>query len=322
VQQNWLGVEVCRWVPDFPQVEPAEVVIEAFGCALPPSYVAAMAARQLKPAWINLEYLSAESWVLGCHGLPSPHPQLPLVKHFFFPGFAPQAGGLLLEEGLFERRDAFQRSPRDIAAFWASLGEEAPLAQAVKISLFCYPNPALAGLLGAWAASPAPVVCFVPEGTPAAAVAGALGKVRLLPNARLHKASLTIRVLPFLEQDAYDRLLWACDCNFVRGEDSFVRAQWAAKPLVWHIYPQEENAHEVKLSAFLDLYCAQLPAVEANALRDFWSKWTRGGMGELDWGDFWQHRRALEQHALRWSETLRTNGDLAANLVYFCNNMI
>lgn len=40
--------------------------------------------------------------------------------------------------------------------------------------------------------------------------------------------------------------------NLVRGEDSLVRALWAGKPLVWHIYPQDDDAHVAKLSAFLD----------------------------------------------------------------------
>ena len=47
-------------------------------------------------------------------------------------------------------------------------------------------------------------------------------------------------------------MLWACDVNFVRGEDSLVRALWAGKPLVWHIYPQHDDAHDAKLEAFLD----------------------------------------------------------------------
>jgi uncharacterized repeat protein (TIGR03837 family) len=319
---NCLGVEVRRWAPAFPQAEPAEVVIEAFGCQLPASYVAAMAEKPAKPVWLNLEYLSAEDWVHGCHRLPSPHPTLPLVKYFFFPGFTAKTGGLLLEKGLFERRDVFQRSPQEKAAFWASLGREMPAPEAVTISLFCYPNHALPGLLAAWAAAATPVVCCVPEGLPAVAVAAALGRERLLPGDQVQTGSLTVRILSFLEQDAYDRLLWACDCNFVRGEDSFVRAQWAVKPLVWHIYPQEEAAHEVKLSAFLDLYCAGLPPVVANAVRNFWWGWNRGEMAEPVWNDFWQHRQTLEDHAQRWSEALCGNGDLAANLVSFCNKMI
>jgi uncharacterized repeat protein (TIGR03837 family) len=92
--QQRRGVEVCLWRKEFPEVQPASIVIEAFACKLPDSYVAAMAELQHLPVWINLEYLSAEDWVQGCHGLPSPHPRLPLTKYFFFPGFTRQTGGL------------------------------------------------------------------------------------------------------------------------------------------------------------------------------------------------------------------------------------
>ena len=67
------------------------------------------------------------------------------------------------------------------------------------------------------------------------------------------RGALTVRVLPFIPQPDYDQLLWSCDLNFVRGEDSFVRAQWAGKPFIWHIYPQDENLHHKKLKAFVGL---------------------------------------------------------------------
>lgn len=57
------------------------------------------------------------------------------------------------------------------------------------------------------------------------------------------RGALTVQVLPFVSQDDFDRLLWSCDFNAVRGEDSFVRAQWAGQPMLWHIYVQDENAH-------------------------------------------------------------------------------
>ncbi len=61
--QTAAGVEVRQWPSPFPPVEPAEVVIEAFGCALPSVYIDAMAVLDRPPVWINLEYLSAEKWV-------------------------------------------------------------------------------------------------------------------------------------------------------------------------------------------------------------------------------------------------------------------
>ena len=47
-------------------------------------------------------------------------------------------------------------------------------------------------------------------------------------------------------------MLWACDLNLVRGEDSLVRALWAGRPLLWQLYPQHDQAHHAKLEAFLD----------------------------------------------------------------------
>jgi uncharacterized repeat protein (TIGR03837 family) len=61
---------------------------------------------------------------------------------------------------------------------------------------------------------------------------------------------LHISQLPYLSQTDFDHLLWACDFNFVRGEDSLVRALWAGKPFAWHIYPQDDLAHHDKLQAF------------------------------------------------------------------------
>ncbi len=59
-----------------------------------------------------------------------------------------------------------------------------------------------------------------------------------------------------LTQDEFDSALQACDLNFVRGEDSFVRAHWAAAsqwqvPFVWQPYRQDGQAHEDKLQGWL-----------------------------------------------------------------------
>jgi uncharacterized repeat protein (TIGR03837 family) len=106
--QHLAGVEVRRWTSPLPDTEPGEVVIEALACNLPDEFIHRMAARQPPPVWLNLEYLSAEDWVAGVHGLPSPHPRLSLTKHFFMPGYTRQTGGLTRERWLTTERDAFQ----------------------------------------------------------------------------------------------------------------------------------------------------------------------------------------------------------------------
>jgi uncharacterized repeat protein (TIGR03837 family) len=136
-------------------------------------------------------------------------------------------------------------------------------------------------------------------------------------------------VLPFLPQDRYDELLWACDVNFVRGEDSFVRAQWAARPFAWHIYPQKEGAHWVKLSAFLDRYSKGLRPEPAAALRALWKAWNEGGeVPDAEdhfaaaWGGFLGQREALASHARAWSRSLQVQPELAGALAKFAANLL
>ena len=315
--QRLEGVEVRFWAQPFPPAEPADVVIEALACHLPEEYVQAMAARDKKPVWINLEYLSAEDWVLGCHALPSPHPRLPLTKHFFFPGWHPGAG-VLREANLDAMRDAFLNSSEEQSHFWQGLGLAMPSRGETCVSLFSYANRAMGQLLQTWAQGDAPIRCLIPVGPTLAEVAAYFDAPHPTPGSTHGRGNLTVHILPWLAQDDYDRLLWACDCNFVRGEDSFVRAQWALTPFAWQAYRQEEGAHWPKIEAFLTRYCADLPPEAAAVLRQFWSGWNREELAEDAWQAFWRYRPELRPHAQAWAARMRQIGDLAANLVNFC----
>ena len=242
------GVEVCQWPAQWSATEVADVVVEAFACKLPEGYLQAMKAREKPALWINLEYLSAEDWVSGCHGLPSMRPD-GLKRMFFFPGFTPDTGGLLREADLLQRRLAFEQDPQAKQAFLQGLGVHAH-SNARLISLFAYENTGLASWLDAMAAGTGPTHLLVPQGRIMGDLLHWLG-IEQLPLGRVEQRGvLTVQALPFVRQEDYDHLLWSCDFNAVRGEDSFVRAQWAGRPLLWHIYEQEEDAHWVKLNAF------------------------------------------------------------------------
>lgn len=300
-------VEIQRWRTPFTQTTAADVVIEAFACVLPEAYIAMMAAQSPKPLWINLEYLSAESWVAEHHSLASPHPRLALTKYFYFPGFTAHTGGLVREADLFATRDAFQENVRQ--EWWRKLGAD-PAPDALKVSLFAYPNAPVASLLKAWSNSPTPIFCALPDTPLADVVAQALEVDAIRAGTSIVRGNLTLAGIPFLAQTDYDRLLWACDLNFVRGEDSFVRAQWAAKPFVWQIYPQHDAAHEAKLEAFITCY-------KAAELADFWRAWN--GMGDAGeaWPAFAAALPSLNAHAQQWAVAQSGLPDLAANLVKF-----
>ena len=238
------GIEVRPWAEasqasTLPKLPPADVWIEAFGCEIPEAFVAhGVATRAQQPAWINLEYLSAESWVPRMHGLPSPvmsGPAKGWTKKFFYPGFTEGTGGLLRESDLLVRQQGFDR------AAWRQQHAPGLAPDALLISLFCYEPAALPQLLTQLAGTPHHLL--VPPGRPLAAVQQALKGMPVQPN---------WSALPYTNQDGFDDMLWACDLNLVRGEDSLVRALWAGQPFIWHIYPQDDNAHHDKLEAFLD----------------------------------------------------------------------
>jgi uncharacterized repeat protein (TIGR03837 family) len=319
-KQYCRGVEVCHWHKEFPDVQPAELVIEAFACKLPQSYIEAMAVQKIKPVWLNLEYLSAESWVESHHKLPSPHPILPLTKYFFFPGFTRQAGGLLLERDLFARRDEFQRDVEKQLAFWRSIDMEMPSAGMLKVSLFAYENAALDGLFDAWSSATQPVYCLVPEGRITLQAGRYFGAIEPHAGSSYTRGNLHVRIAPFVEQERYDELLWACDVNFVRGEDSLVRAIWAGRPFVWQIYPQHDKVHLKKLQAFLMLYAERLGRPASRAVEVLWLAWNTGGDAGQAWDVFAAEFGDINRVTQDWARELAVN-NLALNLLDFCGEI-
>lgn len=324
--QRYGDVVIEHWgdaLGDGETLQIADVVIEAFGCDLPPVYLGAMAERSPAPVWINLDYLSAEDWVGDFHLRPSPHPRLPLTKWFFFPGLGPHTGGVLIERGLASAREAFQADPAARRALFASLGIGAPADGTLVVSLFAYENPAVANLLGEWRDGAAPVLVLVPVGRIGPEIAHFLGVESFDASTRATRGALTVQALPFVDHPRYDQLLWSCDLNFVRGEDSFVRAQLAARPFVWHIYPQQDDAHLPKLEAALALYSGNLDAPAAGALRSFWLRWNGMPQGEAGrWMEYLQHRAELDKCARDWLAELEAPGDVAANLAEFVESRL
>ncbi|GAA0748632.1 elongation factor P maturation arginine rhamnosyltransferase EarP [Ideonella azotifigens] len=259
------GLQVLPWptgehLPALFDGSPGDVVVEAFGCDPPPALkdrIAQAAAAGRAPVWINLEYLSAEAYVERSHRLRSPQrlaDDLWLDKWFFYPGFTAATGGLLREPGLDAEQARFD------AATWLAAHGIAPRPDERLVSLFCYENPQLQPLLTRLAEQPTLLLT-----APGPATEGCDGLV--LP------ANLRWQPLPWLSQPEYDRLLWAGDLNLVRGEDSFVRAQWAGRPFLWQIYPQDDGVHAGKLAAFLDQHLAAAPEALATQVRQAMWAW-------------------------------------------------
>lgn len=335
LESQWVdGIHIQHWHDTLPaDTIPARVVIEAFACELPAPFVAQMASQPRPPCWLNLEYLSAESWVEDCHGLASPQRlesqslgSLSLNKYFFFPGFTARTGGLLCERGLIVERERWQQDEAGLNAYWASLGLPPKQEHELRVSLFTYESAALTSLVESWCQGATPVTLLLPLGRSLNDVLTGAGLADAIPTARegdlLRSGNLAIKLLPMTDQAGYDRLLWSCDLNLVRGEDSFVRAQWAARPFLWHIYPQEEQAHMVKLDGFLDHYLAELPAATGQWLRGFSHALNQGENTREWWAQWPDHAAIWQQHGRHWSHKLLQDGDLVTRLVKFLESRI
>lgn len=302
-QQQIEGIEVCHWSEQFPEsIHPADVVIEAFACDIPAVYLQKMAEQRAggqAPVWINLEYLSAETWVEDCHKMQSIHPQTGLKKTFFFPGFTKKTGGLIREKNLPISR--VHNSP-----------DGSPLV----VSLFAYENESIESLVEAWESGTQKIHCLIPQGRILNSINPLLDQA-LIPGQPQTKGSLTLEAIPFMDQLEYDQLLARCDLNFVRGEDSLVRAIWAGKPFIWHIYPQQEDVHLIKLEAFLRIYTAKMPGELAQSIRDFWLGWNQQESVKKCWVDI---NKLLNQWVIEnteWSLSTMQHLDLAGQLMQF-----
>ena len=306
--QGAVGVEVLAWPQSVVLAPPSDVWIEAFGCDIPEDWLKtqteAHSAQQSTATWLNLEYLSAEPYVERVHGLPSPvlsGPAKGAVKHFFYPGFSELTGGLLREDKLVARQGSFDRRA------WAAQHQLDSSEARQWFSLFCYEPVALPDLLCQLATRQSPSRLLVTAGRATAAVRRAVTELQTT-NANWNASDrLALTYLPYLTQWDYDHLLWACDFNFVRGEDSLVRALWANRPFAWHIYAQDDDAHHGKLRAFIELLS---PGSDWAQLHSVWNGLSAQSLPQID-------LVAWEATAKRLAQKLAAQVDLCSQLIRF-----
>lgn len=291
-------IEICTWL-SANTIEPVDVALETFSCGLPAEYLAAM---QGNTVWVNLEYLSAEPWVADFHGRSSNNTKP--ARHFYFPGFTEVTGGLIREYNVFQKSQQIENKQ--------------PLeADALKVSLFCYPHAPIYDLLNAMAESNLHVDCYIPASGILPQIAEFFHLDAVETGSKLRKKNLMIHIVPFLSQVDYDKLLASCDINFVRGEDSWIRAIWASKPFIWQPYLQTENTHVTKLNAFLDLFYADCEADAKAAVYMIHSAWVTGNITTDIWQNYLDTLHVTKPFTLDKAIQLATQTDLASKLVIF-----
>ena len=309
-----------------------DVLVDTFDCEFAINLIATQAINTpargqfehikstIQPVWLNLEYLTAESFAERAHTLPYVHHSGPAqgwTQRYFYPGFNDKTGGLLREIDLFERQKAFDR--RAWLAQFLTPNKLDFSETTTYISLFCYEPAALEALIDQLSTRETPTCLLVTAGRASAAVKALLEHKKKLQPAYLLPKQLSILYIPQLTQADYDHLLWSCDLNFVRGEDSLVRAIWAAKPFIWQIYPQHDGAHHAKLDAFLTMMDAPESLKTAHIA---WNASALERENDPDLPTFPQLDLPIwKQSAENLSKKLRGQDDLAANLIAFAEEL-
>jgi len=322
-RQHIAGVTVLHWqssVAPQQQLSPAELAqtalcIEALACNIPADFLNALAAANPQAIWLNLEYLTAEDWAAGCHGLPSPQQGIALKKYFFFPGFTADVGGLLREQHVVAEAQALQQNVQLQQQAWQRLGLAVPAPGSRVMSLFAYSQAGISSWLDVLMQDVRPNLLLVAEGALAASLRQQYPQ--LADSGSWQQGSLTLQILPFVPQPDYDLLLALCELNFVRGEDSVIRAHWAGKPFIWQIYRQAEQAHLDKLQAFLQLMLADAPAELAELVTALHLAWENEQDFAAIWREFVRNYDAIQDMTRSWQCKLLAQQDLASNLVRF-----
>ena len=298
------------------------LVVETFACDLPAAVLAVI--REVRPLWLNWEYLSAEDWAEAMHGKPSLQAD-GTAKYFWLMGFSPRSGALLREADYVQRRQVFLSQAAAQATLRQQLGlPESPVAATRRWLCFGYAGDIWALWLAAWQAWGQPLECWLAGSQiiDSLRAAGAIPAQALRQDGDVWQAgNVRLVRIAFVPQRDFDGILHLADGVVVRGEDSFVRAQLAGKPMLWHIYPQEEMAHAVKLHAFWQQYYRQTgTAPWADAHRRLSDE--INGVAALDaparaaaWATLLDNWPAWQQATTDWQQYLLAQSDTISRLL-------
>lgn len=306
-EQKLDGIAVLKWEMA-EREQPGDVVIETFGCRLPAVFEQKIAQKNTTPVWINLEYLSAEDWVEGCHTLPSPHPQYGTKKYYFFPGVTSKTGGLIIEENLKKDREVFLKRKK---SFLKSLGADTSIN--FNQFVFCYPQAPLELFVKALAKDGRDIQLLLAAGRSASMISALTKDIPFIKA--IH--------LSMCRQEHFDRFLWVSDSAIIRGEDSFARAQIEGCPFIWNIYPQTEETHLTKLKAF----SLRLKGIYSSEDFELWQSINLAfNTGDTSFVDLWKQWRnrlgSMHCSSIKWSDKIHSLGSLTQNLCKFIESKL
>ena len=272
---------------------PADLIIETFACNIPETYM--NKALKTSKLIINLEYFSSENWVDDFH-LQESFLGGNLKKYFFIPGLSEKSGGIILDKEFLDRKNKVQEN-REYYLKQFNIDENYDLI----ISVFSYEKNFDNFLKTLQKLDKKVLLLLLSEKTQK-------NFIKYFDNNNYYDKIKAVK-LPFFTYDKYEELLALCDINLVRGEDSFVRALLLAKPFLWHIYPQDENAHIIKLESFLEKYCPNNKELKETFINY--------NINKDDFSYFFKNLDEIKKYNEKYTDYLIENCNLMNKLINF-----
>ncbi|WP_298975110.1 elongation factor P maturation arginine rhamnosyltransferase EarP [uncultured Fusobacterium sp.] len=271
----------------------ADLVIETFACNIPEMYM--NIALKSSKLMINLEYFSSENWVDDFH-LQESFLGGNLKKYFFIPGLSKKSGGIILDKEFLDRKNKVQEN-REYYLKQFNINENYDLI----ISVFSYEKNFDNFLKTLQELDKKVLLLLLSEKTQK-------NFIKYFDNNNYYD-KIKIVKLPFFTYDKYEELLALCDINLVRGEDSFVRALLLGKPFLWHIYPQDEDTHIMKLESFLEKYCPNNESLRRTFINY--------NINKDDFSYFFDNLEEIQKYNEKYADYLIQNCNLIKKLINF-----
>jgi len=306
-------------------------MVEAFACHIPEPLLEI--AYDKSKLIINLEYLSAESWVEGYHLKESLLGRGSVRKFFFMPGFRETTGGLILNSRLKAMRADNKFDPFKVLNTLLSPFHNVANMQEDELigTLFTYKR-GFDSLLLDLAAINNKVTLLIFGDKSRQSISESLKRLGTYQQCdtqhpQYNYKNIKLIYMPFIDQHSYDTLLCCTDFNIVRGEDSLARAALSGKPFIWNAYIQDEKYQKVKVEALLETmrtfyknstdftdYCDLMLKFNGAAYES-----TNEATTER-YGPFFKNLKKHERAAEEMSYFIHLNCDLISNFTNFLNN--
>lgn len=314
---NWKDYDFCYSEFSKNDGEKLAVILECFQCGRPDWMEKILFEDKLERTVqvIMIDYLTAEPYAETFHCLKSLTRSAKVQKVNFMPGFTEKTGGLIIDNDWNELPE--RRRDGGILVFtyernWKPLIEALEEVQAVQKTK-------------AENNITTEKTILVAQGRGQQSFLDAVNEVSKTncDKADNDEVKLNVKVLPYMNQHEWDKLLRECSVLFIRGEESLSRACLSGIPFVWHAYPQSEEYQLVKVKALLERMKQHFKSEDFEVIERLWldinspeAEVTEEEMKEACCR-FLERADALCYGFRDFSLSLIKNGDLAQNLMTF-----